>query len=211
MQVPSVLCARSVGAQCGSVPWGIPVAPPRIAPHRLAALCFPVFWKGWMLSFCSKIPLAVWRLSGSKVGVGMLVIAVWGVMNVEAPDTAGPYCPPRSSPRLVFPGEGSTETFICGDVLLEGSCSIGSNLGLEFFGILVIGLGESLDWRKAVCRMAAPRGLAVDRLRHLPAGLGLDPSGEAWGDVPHAVVLINTVFCCCFMVLCFVVWSADGE
>jgi len=100
---------------------------------------------------------------------------------------------------------------MCGDVWLEGSCRFGSDFGLGCFWILSIGLGESLDWRKADCRMAAPRGLAVDRLRHLPAGLGLDPSGEAWGDVPHAIVLINTVLCCCFMVLCFVVWSADGE
>ena len=79
------------------------------------------------------------------------------------------------------------------------------------FSLGFISLGESLGvWRKAVSRMAAPRGLDVDRLRHLPAGLGLDPSGEAWGGEPHAIVLINTVFCCCFVVLCFVMWSASG-
>ena len=94
MQVPRVLCARFVGAWCRPVSWGVPVAPPRTVPHRTAALCFLVFGKGWMLSFGFKIPLAGWRLSGSKVGVVMLVIAVWGVMNVEAPDTAGSYCLP---------------------------------------------------------------------------------------------------------------------
>ncbi len=118
-----------------------------------------------MLSFCFKILLAVWGLSGSKVGAALLVISVWGVMDVEAHDAAGSYCPPRSSPRPVFPGVGSTETFLCGAVWLEGSCRFGNNLGLEFIGILVIGLGDSLDWRKAVSRMAAPGGLVLGHRR----------------------------------------------
>ena len=47
------------------------------------------------MSFDSRILLAFWGLSGSMGGVALLVISVWGVMNVEAHDAAGSYCPPR--------------------------------------------------------------------------------------------------------------------
>ena len=76
---------------------------------------------------------------------------------------------------------GSTGAFSCGAVLLEGSGSFGVIFGLEFVGFLVKSLGDSLGWRKAVSRMAAPRGLAADR-RWLPAeGVVPGPSGDAWG------------------------------
>ncbi len=44
-------------------------------------------------------------------------------------------------------------------------CGVGESLvvGFRFFSLGFIGLVESLgDWRKAVSRMAAPRGLVVD-------------------------------------------------
>ena len=76
----------------------------------------------------------------------------------------------------------------------------------RFICLGFIGPGVSLgDWRKVVSRMAAPRGPVVDRLRHFSAGVGPCPSGEAWGNEPHAVVLRNTVFLCCFPVICIFV------
>ena len=132
------------------------------------------------MSFDSRILLALWGLSGSKVGEALLVISVWGrVMHVEAHDAAGSYCPPQSSPRLVFPGVGSTETFSCGAVGLEGSGSFEIIFGLEFFGLLVISLVISLGWRKAVSRIAAPGGLVLGHRRSPTEGVVPGPSGDA--------------------------------
>jgi len=94
MQVPWVSCAGSAVVRCRPMSWGVPVSPPRTVPHCPADQCFPVFGKGSALSRVSKIPLSVWGLSGTKVGVVLLVISVWGVMNVREPDTAGSYCLP---------------------------------------------------------------------------------------------------------------------
>ena len=75
---------------------------------------------------------------------------------------------------------------------VEGESLMGD---FRFICLRFIGPGVSLgDWRKAVSQMAAPRGSDVDRLRHFSAGVVLGPSGEAWGNEPHAVVLRNTVF-----------------
>ncbi len=76
--------------------------------------------------------------------------------------------------------------------MLEASSSFGVSFGLEFFDFLVLSLGDSLGWREAVCRMAAPRGLAADR-RWLPAeGVVPGPSGDAWGWESPVLVCKNT-------------------
>ncbi len=76
-------------------------------------------------------------------------------------------------------------------------CVEGESLAgvFRFICLGFIGVRVSLgDWRKAVSHMAAPRGPAGDRLRHFSAGVVPCPSGEAWGNEPHVVVLRNTAF-----------------
>ena len=58
-------------------------------------------------------------------------------------------------------------------------CGEGESLvvGFRFFSLGFVGLGESLgDWRKAVSRMAAPRGPAVDTA---------DISQRGWSQAPR--------------------------
>ncbi len=131
------------------------------------------------MPFDSMILLAFWWISGSAGGVAVLVVSVWEVMYVKAQDAAGSYCPPRWSPRLVFPGMGSTGTFFCRTVWLEGSGSFGVVFGLEFFEFLVIRLGGSLGWRRAVSRIAAPGGPVLIHRRSPTEGVVLGPSGDA--------------------------------
>ena len=68
-----------------------------------------------------------------------------------------PHCNAAYRPflRRVFnSGEVSLQLKRCDGKLLDG---------FRFIGLVCIGLGESLgDWRKAVSRMAAPRGLTAD-------------------------------------------------
>jgi hypothetical protein len=113
------------------------------------------------------------------LGVVLLVVSVWEIMGVGAQDASGPYCSPRRSPRLGFPVLGSTGAFSCGTVLLEGSGSFGVIFGLEFIRFLVNSLGDSLGWRKAVSRMAAPRDPAADRRCPPAEGAVPGPSGDA--------------------------------
>ena len=83
---------------------------------------------------------------------------------------------------------------------------------IRFFCLGFIGQGDSLGgWRKAVSRMAAPRGLAVDHPLYFSEGVVPGPSGEAWGCEPHAVVYKNTGFCCFVLFLVVSVWSANGR
>ena len=80
-----------------------------------------------------------------------------------------------------------------------------------FCSLGFIGPGDSLGgWRKALSRMAAPRGLVVDHPRHFPEGVVPGPSGEAWGCEPHAVVYKNTVLCCLVLLLIVSIWSVRG-
>ena len=52
--------------------------------------------------------------------------------------------------------------------------------GFRFISLGFIGLEESLgDWRKAVSRMAAPRGPDVNHRCHFSEGVVPGPSGEA--------------------------------
>ncbi len=81
-----------------------------------------------------------------------------------------------------------------------------------FGSLRFIGPGDSLGgWRKALGRMAAPRGLAADHPRHFPEGVVPGPSGEAWGREPHAVVYKNIVSCCLVLLFIVSLWSARGE
>ena len=80
------------------------------------------------------------------------MLALWGACT--APLFGVPYCPIL---QLL--------SVSAGRVLQWQMCGEGESLvvGFRFFSLGFIGLGESLgDWRKAVSRMAAPRGLAVD-------------------------------------------------
>ncbi len=90
-------------------------------------------------------------------------------------------------------GGEKKKTFLCGTVRLEGSGSFGINVGLEFFGILVISLGDSLGWRKAVSRIAAPGGLVLGHRRSPTEGVVPGPSGDASGCEPHGWVLRKTL------------------
>ena len=85
------------------------------------------------------------------------------------------------------------------------------DIGFRFFGLVCIGPGESLGgWRKALSRMAAPRGLAVGHPWLFSEGVVPGPSDVAWGCEPHALVFINTGLCCFVLLLVVSVWSANG-
>ncbi len=74
---------------------------------------------------------------------------------------------------------GSTGVDFILDVWLWEIGGFSVILGLEFFSFLVIGLGDSSGWRRAVSRMAAPRGLVLIHRRIPTEGVVPGPSGDA--------------------------------
>ena len=81
-------------------------------------------------------------------------------------------------PRLVILVMNWAVSLSQGVVGLEGSGTLDSFLFdcSEFVGCPVISLGE---WRKAVSRIAAPRGPVLDHQGYSSEGLVLSPSGDA--------------------------------
>ena len=80
-------------------------------------------------------------------------------MQVKVRGTIKPYCTPFWFPRLVIPAIEWAMSLSHEVVGLGGSGTLGFFLfgWLEFFGMEI-----SLDWRKAVSRMAAQRGPTLD-------------------------------------------------
>ncbi len=98
-------------------------------------------------------------------------------MQVRVRGTVKSYCTPFGFSRLVIPAM-EWEMFLSqGVVGLGGSGTLGFFLFdcLGCFG-MEISLG---GWRKAVSRMAAPRGLTADHRWHISEGVVPGPSGDA--------------------------------
>ena len=117
-------------------------------------------------------------LGSGGLGEILLVILSVGVLWLQdfvlSVDSAGSGWFPAVSPDA---SDASPRTVLCRPVYSRRLISVG--VGLQKFGIWLkefvivfrffclgfLGPGVSLgDWREAVSRMAAPRGLAIDRL-----------------------------------------------
>jgi len=104
-------------------------------------------------------------------------------MRAGVQDPARSYYTPQQCPLTMLLAVGWAESLLREVMGLGGSGVLGCGLFgcLGFFGCLLFSLG---DWRKAVSRIASPRGLVLCRHRNPLEGVVPRPSGDAWGCNP---------------------------